>query len=100
MNADSVNGPLSIARRILVIYQDFIPSEKNEEFLIAWAPLCRNPDAQEILDALHRIDEIVDPYNPLPANRRKARKKILVGATTVLARQSREKRLREIKLSL
>lgn len=89
-------APNSVLSRLLFLYRDFIPAQRKEQFLdiLDGAP-CGTPDAQWVMDALDQLDELLDPYRPLPKNARKARGAIRLGCMEVLIKQLRAQRRSE-----
>lgn len=80
-----MNEPNSVTGRFYAIYAPSIPPQRKDQFLaILDAAPCGTPNAQWIMDALDDLDALIDPYNPLPDEARKARGAIRLAAMEIL----------------
>ena len=86
-----MNAPHSVTDRLYSLYAPSIPAQQKARFLdILDAAPCGTPNAQWIMDALDDLDALIDPYNPLPDEARKARGAIRLAALEILMKRLRQ----------
>lgn len=94
-----MNAPHSVTDRLFSLYRDSIPAQHKERFLAILDAAPRGtPNAQWIMDALDDLDALIDPYNPLPDEARKARGAIRLAAMEILMVRLRQTMRQDVQL--
>ncbi len=107
MNASPITAaPHTFLDLLLGIYQPHIPARNKERFFAVLDdrfipsanpddPRDSNPHPQWVMNALDKLDALLDPYHPLPKEARKARGAIRLAAMEQLSKLFRERLRRE-----